>query len=113
QHRAHRQPRHAGTDVLASRVAFAESDVGEGRVGEHAVGHQPTTGGPIASSEVVPDDPEVVRGYVRELWAPGTFADRPDVGGTRLQALIHPYVAALIQLDAGPLEPDVGGVGRA
>jgi hypothetical protein len=77
-------------NVIKLGVAFAESDVGEGRVCEHAVGHQPATGGSIPSSEVVPDDSEVIGGYVRELRASGTFADRPNVGGTRLQALIHP-----------------------
>ena len=34
-------------------------------------------------------------------------------GALVCQPLIHPYVAAVIQLDAGPLEPDLGGVGRA
>src|SRR5262249_28012281 len=34
-------------------------------------------------------------------------------GGSRLQALVHPYITALIQLDASTLEPDPGGVGRA
>ena len=49
-------------------------------------------------------------GYVRELRAAGAFADRPDPGRARLQPVIDANVAAAVQLDAGLLESDPGGV---
>ena len=52
-------------------------------------------------------------GHVRELRAAGAFPERPDIGRGRLQPLIDANVAAIIQLDAGLLEPDPGGVGNA
>ena len=52
-------------------------------------------------------------GYVRELRAAGAFADRPDVGRARLQPLVDADVAARVQLDAGLVEADAGGVGNA
>ena len=64
-------------------------------------------------AKIVPDDPKVVDGYVRELWAAGTFADGPDLGRARLQPLIDANVATTVQLNAGLLKPDPGGVRNA
>jgi hypothetical protein len=50
---------------------------------------------------------------VGELWAAGTFSDRPDLGRTGLQALVDFNVATAVQFNTGHLEPDPGGVGTA
>src|SRR5712692_7949677 len=78
QHCAHRQSRDAHGDPLASRVAFAQSHVGEGRVREHAVWNQAVARAALASGQIVPNDPKVVAGYMRELRATGAFPDGPD-----------------------------------
>ena len=62
---------------------------------------------------IVPDDPKVVVGYVRKLRAAGTFPDGPDIGRGRLQPLIDANVATIVQLDAGLLKSDPGGVRNA
>ena len=113
QHRAHRQPRDARGDAVALRIAFAQSDPGEGRVGEHAIGNQPIARAACRAGQIVPDDPEVVDGCVRELGAPGAFPHGPDVGRTRLQPLVDANIAPTVQLNAGLLEPEPGGVRRA
>jgi len=62
---------------------------------------------------IIPDDPKIVVGDVRELRAAGAFPHGPDVGGARLQPPIDADVAARVQLDAGLGEADPGGVRRA
>src|SRR6185369_13785962 len=94
------------------RIAFAQSDPGEGRVGVHAIGNQAIARAAWRAGQIVPDDPEVVDGCVRELGAPGAFPYGPDVGRTRLQPLVDANIATTVQLDAGLLEPDPGGVRR-
>jgi hypothetical protein len=101
QHRAHRQPRDAHGDALASRIAFAQSHVGKWRVCEQAVWNQPIARAALPSIQIVPDDSKVVDGYVRELGATGRFPQGPDTGRSRLQPLIDPNVATTIQLNAG------------
>src|SRR5882724_13129587 len=94
-------------------IALAQTDVGQRRVREDAVGDQPTARTALAAGEIVPDDPEVVDGCVREVWGPGAFADGPDVGRARVQSLVDANVATGVQLDAGVLEADPRGVRRA
>ena len=54
-HRLHRQPRDARGHTLALRFGHAQSDVGEGRVGEHAVRNQPIARAAVAApSHIVP-----------------------------------------------------------
>ena len=81
-----------------------------GGICEHAVGNQPVARASLPSGQIVPNDAEVVLGYVGELRAAGAFAERPDVGRARLQPLVDANVAAAVQLDAGLVEPDAGGV---
>ena len=100
-------------DTLLLRFAFAQSDVSEWRLGEHAVGNQPIARAAVATGQIVPDDPKVVDRDVRKLRAAGAFPDRPDIGRRRLQPVIDANVAVSVQLDAGLLEPDPGGIGNA
>jgi hypothetical protein len=74
--------------------------VGEGRVGEHAVGHEPASGGSIASGEARMIRKSSVDTCVN-CGFPAHSLIAQTSGGTRLQALIHPNVAAAIQFDAG------------
>src|SRR6185369_13775356 len=67
----------------------------------------------VPPREIVPDDAEVVERHVRILWASGAFANRPDVARAGLEAVVHAEIAARVQLDAGDLQPDPVGVGRA
>ena len=67
----------------------------------------------VCPGQIVPNDPEVVEGYVGELRAASTFFDRPDLGRTGLQALVDFNVAMTVQFNTGHLEPDPGGVGSA
>src|ERR1700730_8656727 len=113
QHSAHRQPRDAHADALALRFAFAESHMGEWRVREQAVWNLPVARAALPSGQIVPDNSEVVDGYVRELWATGTFPHGPDTGRSRLQLLIDANVATIIQLNAGLLKPEPCGVRNA
>ena len=87
--------------------------MGEWRVREHAVRNQPIARAALPSGQIVPDDPKVVDGYVRELRAAGAFPDGPDIGRSRLQPLVDANVATTVQLNAGLLEPDPGGVRNA
>ena len=86
QNFAHRQLRHADRDALAPRLALGQADMRERRVGEHHMRDQPIIGPAVTASHVVPDDPEIIDRDMRELRAPGAFADRPDAGGGRLRA---------------------------
>ena len=98
---------------MALRFALAQPDAGERRVGEHAVRNQPVPRGALPAGEIVPDDPKVVVGYMRELRAAATFAHGPDVGRGRFQPLVDANVTTAVQLDPGVLEPDPGGVWNA
>ena len=95
------------------RFAFAQTHAGKGRVREHAVWNQPIARAALPSGQIVPNDPKVVDGYVRELWATGAFPDGPDLGRTGLQPLIHANVATTVQRNAGLFKPDPGGVRNA
>ena len=98
---------------MALHIAFAQPHTGEWRVREHAVGNQPVARGSLRSGQIISNDPEVVEGYVRELWAAGAFPHRPDLGRTRLQPLVDPDIATTVQLDTGHLKPDPGAVRNA
>src|SRR5882672_2580259 len=113
QYLAHRQLRHTRSHALATSVPLAQSNVGQRRVREDAVGDQPIACGAVAAGEILFDDPEVVDGCVRELRATSALSDGPDVGCRRLQPLGDAHVATIVQLDAGLLETDPGGVRRA
>ena len=67
----------------------------------------------LPSGQIVPDDPKIVDGDVRKLWAAGAFPYCPDIGRRRLQPLIDANVATTIQLNAGLLKPDPGGIRNA
>ena len=113
QHGAHRQLRDAHLDAAAPGLAFVQADPRERRVREQAEGDEPVARGAIAPGQIVPDDAKVVEGDVGELRAAGALADRPDIGRARLQPVVDRDVAPRVQLDAGHLQPDPGGVGRA
>jgi hypothetical protein len=95
------------------RVPFAQSDVSERRIGEHAIRHEPVARAAVRSGLVVRDDAEVVDRCVRELRAAGTLTESPDIGGRRFKPVVHADVAARVQLDAGFLKPDPGRIGDA
>src|SRR5215510_10733302 len=113
QHRAYRQLRDAYGDALASCFGFAQPHARKRRVRKHAVRNQPIARAAVFAREIVLNDPEIVGGYVGELWAPGAFADRPDLGRARLQPLIHPNVATRVQLNTGFFKSNPGGVRNA
>src|SRR5207249_11484524 len=98
---------------LASRVAFAQSHVSKWRVREHAVWYQPIARAALPAGQIVPNDPKVVLGYVRELWATGAFPDGPDLGRARLQPLVNADVAMTVHLNTGLLQPHPGGLRNA
>ncbi|MEJ1977158.1 MAG: hypothetical protein WDN49_14620 [Acetobacteraceae bacterium] len=79
----HRHRRHADRDALAPRLAFGQAYACERRVGEHDMGNQAACGPAVATSHVVPDDPEIIDRHMRELGTPRAFADRP---GRRAQS---------------------------
>src|SRR5215475_15946146 len=87
--------------------------MGQLRIGEQAIRNETIPRRAAAAGEVVLNDPKVVDGDVCEVRAAGTFADRPDIGGRRLQPLIHTDIAASIQFDASFLESDPGRVWNA
>src|SRR6266550_349434 len=98
---------------LTLRLAFAQPHSCKRGIGKHAVGNQPVARRAVRPGQIVPNDPEVVEGYVRELWAAGTFSDRPDLRCSGLQAFVDFDVAATVQFNTGNVEPDPGGVGTA
>src|SRR5437867_7120774 len=51
-------------------------------------------------------DTKIVIGGVSELWTTRTIAHRPNVGRGRLQSLVHPDIAMLVELDSGLLKSD-------
>src|SRR6476660_7351952 len=87
--------------------------MGEWRVREQAVWNQPIARAALPPGQIVPDNSKVVDGYVRELWTAGAFPHGPDTGRSRLQSLVDANVATTIQLNAGLLKPDPGGVRNA
>ena len=94
-------------------VAFVQADPGERRVREQAEGDEPVARGPVASRQVVADDPKIIEGDVGELGAAGALADRPDIGRGGLQAVVDVDVAARVHLDAGHFQANPCRVGRA
>src|SRR5262245_19860503 len=83
EYRVHWQPCDACNDPLAFRFAFTQPYSGERAISEHAVWNKPIMRAPISYCEIVTDDPKIVFGYVRELWAAGAFPRGPDVLRTR------------------------------
>src|SRR5262249_9060836 len=65
-----------------------------------AVGNQTVTRRTFASGEIVPDDPVIVEGHMRELRTAGAFTDRPNRGRRGLQALVDLDITALVQFNA-------------
>src|SRR5215813_3889244 len=113
QYGAHRQLSDTHRDAVTLRVAFAQSHVRERWVGEHAIGHEPIARAAPFSGQVVPDDPKIVTGNVRELWAAGAVPHGPDVGRSGLQPFVDANISASVQLDPGLLEADSLGVWNA
>src|SRR6266446_3948173 len=62
---------------------------------------RPPQDGRVLSRQIFPNDLKVIDRDVRELRAPGSFPDSPDAGGARLQPVVDPDIAALVQIDAG------------
>src|SRR5437016_5727662 len=112
-HAAHRQPRDTHAHTLMLRFAFAQSDMSQWRLSEHAVWNQPITRAALPSGEIVSDDPKIVDRDVSKLWAAGAFPDRPDIGRRRLQPLIDANVATAVHLDRRLIKPDSRGVWNA
>ena len=96
-----------------SRLALAQSDARQWRVGEHAIRNQPITRAAVAAGEVVANDPEIIHRRMRELRTAGALADRPDSGRARLQPLVDANIAAIVQLDPGHIEADPVGIRNA
>ncbi len=67
---------------LGLGLRFAQADVGQLRIGEQAIGNQPSACGAVAAREVAEDDAKIVVADVRELRTAGTVAYRPNVGGS-------------------------------
>src|SRR2546430_15041892 len=99
--------------ALAAGVDLAKSDVRKRRAREETVRDEPIARAARSTGEIVPDDLKVVDGYVREVGAPGTFADGPDVRRTGLQPIVHANITTAVQLDTGLLEADPCGIRRA
>src|SRR5262249_41191164 len=76
-------------------------------------GHEAIARAALSSGHVVPDDPKVIAGDVRELRAAGAVPHGPDVGRSGLQPFIDANIAASVQLDPGLLEADSLGVWNA
>jgi len=102
----------ANGDAALCRFLFGEADMCDLRIGEQAGRNNSVSRGPFSTSEIVADDSEIVEGNVRKLRAPGAFADRPDIWSGCFQAIIHLQVTELIQLDAGQIQSDSGGIGN-
>src|SRR5262249_38077742 len=66
-----------------------------------------------SACEIVTDDPKIVFGYVRELWAAGAFPHGPDVCRTRFYPTSDPNVATSVQFNTGLLKSNSGGVRNA
>lgn len=110
QHGAHRQSRDACADRLPACLRFAQAHMGERRVGEHAIGDEAVARRAVRAREIGPDDLTVVGRGVGELRAAGAFPERPYPRCGRLEPLVDAYIAALVRLDAGNIEPDPPGV---
>src|SRR5262249_26377313 len=76
-------------------------------------GREPIARAARSSGQVVPDDPKIVTGNVRELWAAGAVPHGPDVGRSGLQPFVDANISASVQLDPGLLEADSLGVWNA
>src|SRR5262249_12828167 len=59
-----------------------------------------------------PNNAKIIDGYVREMRAPGTLADRPNIRRGRLQPLVDADIAASVRLDPGRVDTDPGRVGN-
>jgi hypothetical protein len=93
------------TGMPFARVFLAESDAGQGRIGEHTVGDLAARARTTATRQFLPDDPEIVDRDMGELRATSAFAEGPDAGCAGLQPLIHLYEAAFGDADLGFLKP--------
>jgi hypothetical protein len=113
EYRLHWQPCDACNDPSEFRFAFTQSYMGERGISEHAVWNQPIMCGPISSRQIITDDPKIVFGYVRELWAAGALSHGPDVWRTRFQPTIDANVTAAVQLNAGLSKSNSGRVRNA
>ena len=98
---------------MALRLAFTQPDMGERRIGKHAIWDQPVARAATSSAQVVPDNPKIVLRHVRELRAAGAFPERPYSGRRCFQAVIDTDVASTVHLHTCLLETDAGGVGNA
>src|SRR3977135_78770 len=67
----------------------------------------------IYAGKVVANDAEIVERYMSEFRTAGAFTNRPDIGSSGLEPVVHLYVTSLIQLDASTFQPNSGSVGHA
>ena len=113
EHRVHWQPCDPCEHTSAFRFALAQSYMGKQRISEHAIRNQSFARAAVAPRQIVTNDPKIVLGYVRELWAAGAFPEGPNVPRTRLQLIVHANVTATVQLNAGIRKPHSCGIGDA
>ena len=95
---------------MAFRFALAKPYPSKRGISEHAIWNQPITRAAVSSCKIVTDDPKIVFGYVRELRAAGAFPYSPYLRRTRFQPTIDANIAAPVQLNAGLLKSNPGGV---
>ena len=110
EYRVHRQPCDPCNDALAFRFAFTQPYMGEWGISEHAIWNQPITRAAVSSCQIVTYDSKIVFGYVSELWAAGAFPHGPYLWRTRFQPSIDANVTATVQLNAGLLQSNSGGI---
>src|SRR5262249_8937522 len=66
----------------------------------------------VSSSQVLPNNAEIIAGYMGELRAAGTISHRPHTGSASLQPIVDADEAAPVQCNAGLVEPDILRVRR-
>src|SRR5215470_17080413 len=84
--------------------------MGERGISEHAIRNQPAMPAAISACQIVTYDPKIVFGYVRELRAAGAFPYSPYLRRTRFQPAVDANITAPVQLNAGLLKSNPGGV---
>src|SRR6266852_2016823 len=102
----HRHLGQAICDAPRLRFRFVQTLSRQFWIGEHAERYEPIAGRAAAAVQVVADDSKVVECDVRELRAPGAIAHGPNARCRRLQPLVHFDVAACVEFDSRPFEPD-------
>jgi hypothetical protein len=82
QDRTHGKLRDTHWYAVAPRLAFAHSNVGERKIGEHVVCDEPIARAALSSSQIVPHNSEIIGGDMRKLRATAAFSHGPHVGSS-------------------------------